>query len=128
MLTPAEELGLSGRAVASRVGKAFAKIPQDDLVALMRQVREESTRRHLIYLRDGQLDTIHVMPCPLTVLPDQLAYIHILTLTLHNALKRLPEMYVQDFAVRELLQLSPAEDEWLWKCRGPGLKHNNPIF
>src|SRR5689334_16303433 len=119
MLTPAEELGLSGLAVASRVGKAFAKIPQRDLVALMRNVREESTRRHLIYLRDGQLDTIHVMPCPLVVLPDQLAYLHILTLTIHNALKRLPEMYIQDLAVRERLQLLPEEDKWLLECWGP---------
>jgi hypothetical protein len=128
MLTPAEELGLSGLALASRVHKAFAAIPQADRAALMRAVREESTRRHLIYLRDGELDTIHVMPCPLVVLPDQLAYLHIASLTLQNAAKRLPEMYLQDPAVRDLLQLTPGEDKWLAECWGPSLRENNPVF
>jgi hypothetical protein len=128
MLTPAEELGLSGLGLATRVRGAFDRIPKAQLVDLLHRIRAEAFRRHLIYLRDGALDTVHVMPCPLTVLPDQLSYIHILSLTLHNALKRLPEMYVQDFAVREILQLSPEEDEWLWKCWGPSLRENNPVF
>jgi hypothetical protein len=128
MLTPAEELGLSGLSLASRVRKAFYQIPEPTLVTLIQSIREESFRRHLIYLRDGEWDTIRVLPCPITVLPDQLAYIHYVSLTVHNALKRLPEMYMQDFAVRDLLRISPEEEEWLWKCWGPSQRENNPIF
>jgi hypothetical protein len=128
MLTPAEEMGLSGLSLASRVRKAFFNIPEPELVALMQAIREESFRRHLIYLRDGQPDTIHVMPCPLTVLPEQLAYIHYVSLTILNALKRLPELYMQDFAVREALRLSPGEEQWLWDCWGPSHRENNPVF
>ena len=62
------------------------------------------------------------------MLPDQLAYIHFVSLTILNALKRLPDLYVQDFAVREVLRLSPEEEEWLWKCWGPSQRENNPIF
>jgi hypothetical protein len=58
------------------------------------------------HLAEGQLDTINVMPCPLTVLPDQLAYIHFTTLTIQNALKRLPELYFQDLRVHDLLHPS----------------------
>src|SRR5262245_35703009 len=101
MLTPAEELGLSGLSLASRVRKAFFQIPESALVELMQRIREEAFRRHLIYLRDGQAEAIHVLPCPITVLPDQLAYIHFVSQTIQNALKRLPELYMQDFAVRE---------------------------
>jgi hypothetical protein len=128
MLTPAEELGLSGLGLASRVRKAFYTIPEADVAALAQRMREEAFRRHLIYLRDGELDTIHVLPCPLTVLPDQLAYTHFVSLTLLNALKRLPDLYMQDFAVREVLRLSPGEEEWLWKCWGPSHRENNPVF
>jgi hypothetical protein len=128
MLTPAEELGLSGLSLASRVRTAFHHIPEPRLKELVERIREESFKRHLIYLRDGETDTIRVLPCPLTVLPDQLTYLHFVSLTIHNALKRLPELYMQDFAVREVLQISPEEEEWLWKSWGPSQRENNPVF
>jgi hypothetical protein len=128
MLTPAEELGLSGLSLASRVRKAFYKIAEPTLVGLLQSIREESLRRHLIYLRDGEWDTIRVLPCPITALPDQLAYIHYISLTVHNALKRLPEIYLQDATVRNLLRISPEEEEWLGKCWGPSHRENNPVF
>ncbi|MBY0527277.1 MAG: hypothetical protein K2R98_28030 [Gemmataceae bacterium] len=128
MLTPAEELGLSGLSLASRLRQAFHRIPEPTLVELIQRIRTEAFKRHLIYLRDGTPEAIHVMPCPITALPDQLAYIHYVSLTIHNALKRLPELYMQDFAVREVLRLTPDEDKWLWDCWGPGQRENNPIF
>jgi hypothetical protein len=128
MLTPAEELGLSGLSLASRVRKAFYRIPETQLIEMIQQIREEAFRRHLIYLREGELDTIRVLPCPITVLPDQLAYIHFVSVTIQNALKRLPELYMQDFAVREVLQVTQEEEEWLWKCWGPSQRDNNPVF
>src|SRR5437879_2737899 len=115
MLTPAEELGLSGLSLASRVRKAFYQIPEATLVTVIQRIREEAFRRHLIYLRDGELDAICVLPCPITVLPNQLAYIHYVALTIHNALKRFPELYLQDFAIRDLLRISPEEEQWLWE-------------
>lgn len=128
MLTPAEELGLSGLSLASQVRKAFYKIPEPALIALMHRIRDEAFKRHLIYLRNGELDTICVFPCPITVLPDQLSYIHSVSLTILNALKRLPELYMQDFGVREILRLSPDEDKWLWDAWGPSQRENNPVF
>src|SRR5438309_1372573 len=113
MLTPAEELGLSGLSLASRVRRAFYRIPEPVLVERMRQIHAESLRRHAVYLRDGEPDAVHIMPLPVTALPDQVAYIHVVTLAIHNALKRLPELYFQDLAVREVLRLTPEEDRWL---------------
>jgi hypothetical protein len=128
MLTPAEELGLSGLSLTSQVRKAFNQIPAAQLVELLGRIAEEASRRHLIYLRDGELETIRVLPCPLTVLPDQLAYIHYATLTIHNALKRLPELYLQDFTVRDILKLPSEEERWLWECWGPSQREHNPVF
>ena len=90
--------------------------------------RTAAISRHLVYLRDGAVEPIRVLPAPITVLPDQLAYIHHVTLTMQNALKRLPELYLQDFAVREILRLPDAEEHWLWECWGPSQDENNPVF
>jgi hypothetical protein len=128
MLTPAEELGLSGLSLASRVRKAFYGIPEPRLVQLLQSIREESFRRHLIYLRDSELDTVPLFACPLTALPEQIAYVHFVTQTIQNALKRLPEIYLADPTARELLRISPEEERWLLDCWGPSHRENNPIF
>ena len=118
MLTPAEEMGLSGLRLASRVRKAFQQISEPALIELMERIRDQSLRRHLVYLRDGEAEIIRIMPCPVTVLPEQLAYIHYVSQTILNALKRLPELYFQDAAVQEVLRLPPAEEKWLADCWG----------
>jgi hypothetical protein len=128
MLTPAEELGLSGLSLASRVRTAFHKIPGPTVVRLMQRVREEARRRHLVYLRDGQMDVIHVLPCPLTALPEQIAYVHSVSLTIHNALKRLPDVYQNDPAARDILRLTPPEEEWLTAFWGQSQREHTPIF
>ena len=56
----------------------------------MEDLREGALARHMVYFHDGEIEPIRVLPLPLTVLPDQLAYIHHVTLTVQNALKRLP--------------------------------------
>ena len=128
MLTLADEAGLSGFLLASRVRHAFLSLPPEEAARLLADVREESARRHLVYLREGRRELIQLFPCPLTALPDQLSYLHFVTLTLQNALKRLPELYFQDFEVREILRVTAEEEEWLWQCWGPSQRDNNPVF
>src|SRR5687767_2196332 len=76
MLTPAEELGLSGLNLASRVRKAFFRMTEPRLVKLSERVRELSRQRRLFYLRDGQEEVIHTMLMPVTLLPEQMGYLH----------------------------------------------------
>jgi hypothetical protein len=128
MLTPAEEMGLSGLGMASRVRKALYQISEADLAELIGRMEAEALRRGLVYFRDGNAEPIRILPCPVLALPDQRSYIHFVSITILNALKRLPELYLQDFAVREVLRLTPEEEEWLWKCWGPSHKENNPVF
>jgi hypothetical protein len=128
MLTPAEELGLAGLNLASRVRKAFFRITEARLVKLSERIRELSRQRRVLYLRDGQEEVIHTMLLPITMLPEQLGYLHYVSLTIQNALKRLPELYIQDALVREVLRISAEEEAWLWECWGPSQIENNPIF
>jgi hypothetical protein len=128
MLTPAEELGLSGMILAGRVRKAFDAIPEEGLRELFQRLEEEALRRHLIYVRDGQNEAIRILARPLTVLPEQLVYIHSVSATILNALKRLPELYLKSAAIRHRLQLDPAEDAWLRDCAVPGARESDPVF
>lgn len=128
MLTPAEELGLSGMNLALRVRKAINRLPEAEIIRMLARVREESARRHLVYLRDGEEETINVLACPVTMLPDQLAYIHAVSLTMERALKRLATLYWKDPDVREALRLPPAEEEWLSGCRGKSHEESDPVF
>ncbi len=128
MITPAEELGLSGLALAGRVRRAFHALPDLEVTALIRRIREESIRRNLVYLRDGAVEPIRVLPCPLTVLPNQLSYIQYASLTILNALKRLPEIYLEDAAARDLLRLAPEEEAWFLDCWSASHRENNPVF
>ena len=73
MLTPAEEIGLSGMNLAARVRQAFFTLDQSTLARLLERVREESTRRHVVYMREGASETIRLLPCPVTAMPDQMS-------------------------------------------------------
>lgn len=128
MLTPAEALGLQGLRLASRVRRAFYRIPPSGLAGLIGRIDAAATERRLVYARDGEIEAVRLLPCPLTVLPDQLAYVHLVSVTIQNALGRLPEIYAADPAVREILRIPPEEEEWLWQCWGPSHETSNPIF
>jgi hypothetical protein len=128
MLTPAEELGLSGQRLDGRVASAFRKITDSQILEISGRMTEEALRRHLIYLRDGAQEAIRIMPRPLTILPDQIAYIHSVSLTILNALKILPDLYLQDADVREVLQLGPEEEAWFHTCDATSRDDSDPVF
>ena len=75
VLTPAEELGLSGLHLDARVRQAFYAMSSETILELSAKMTEEAGRRHLLYLREGEPEVIHIMLRPIAVMPDQLAYL-----------------------------------------------------
>jgi hypothetical protein len=128
MHTPAEEVGLMGLRLATRVQQALDRIPPDQLIDLMRSIHSTATDRHLCYQREGVTETLRLLPCPLTVRPDQLGYTHYVTETLLNCIKRLPDLYFDLPEVREILRVTPVEEEWLRDCWTPAHREANPVF
>jgi hypothetical protein len=110
------------------VRKVFYALPPNDLANLVTRVHQEAWNRRLVYERDGQVETIRVLLRPSAAMPDQLAYLHFVSLTLLNALKRLPEMYLADAEIRRIVPLSEEEQSWLADCWGPSQRENNPVF
>jgi hypothetical protein len=79
MLTPAEEVGLAGQRLASRVQRALDAIPPDEMRELIQSIHALATDRHLYYQREGLTETIRLLPCPVTLRQDQVAYLHYTT-------------------------------------------------
>ena len=129
ILTPAEELGLSGLSLDSRVRKAFYALPPATIVDLWEQMNAGAKARNLVYFHEkGDPETIRIMLRPIGVMPDQIAYLHYVSLTIVNALKRMPDLYLQDFNVRSIVPLTPPEEKWLWDSWGPGHRELNPVL
>ncbi len=128
MLTPAEKLGLSGMALANRVKLALHKLPDASVREMVAEIEHEAKKHQLWYLRDGEVDVIRLLACPLTALPEQLAYVHSVSLTLHRALKRLPDLYLRDPRIRDILRVPAEEEAWILGCWGKAHHEDNPVF
>lgn len=127
-LSPAEERGLIGLSLESHMRNTFFAIPPDKIIELSHQVVEEAFKRKLIYVRGGHQEAVPVMLRPIAVMPDQMAYLHFVSLTLINVIKRLPDLYIQDFSIRQIAPLTPPEEKWLWDTWGPSHREQNPVF
>jgi hypothetical protein len=128
MYSPAEEVGLLGMRLASRVQNAFDRIPNAAAIELMLAIRRAAEERHLAYQRDGVTEIIRLLPVPLTLRPDQLGYTHYVSQTIINCIKRLPDLYFEVPEIREILRLTPGEEEWLRDCWTPAHREANPVF
>jgi hypothetical protein len=126
--SPAEAIGLSDRALDALVQAALARISPRALKRLDTALHAEAERGRLTYLRDGEPETVRVFPYPIVVVPEQVQYVHAVTLAVQNALKRIIEFYRGDAGVRALLPLTAGEERWLWECLGPSLHESNPVF
>jgi hypothetical protein len=126
--SPAEAIGLSDRGLDALVQAALARISPRALKRLSAALQVQADRGRLTYLRDGEPETVRIFPYPIVVVPEQVRYVHAVTLAVQNALKRLVEFYRGDAGVRALLPLTPGEERWLWDCVGPGLQISNPVF
>ena len=126
--SPVETMGLQGPRVAARVRQALYHVSAAELAHAHARIRDGSVARNLDYFHDGARETIRVLPCPIAMLPEEIAYLHRVTRTLHHALLRMPELYLTDPQVRELLRLTPDEEAWLRDCWTDAQRERNPVF
>jgi hypothetical protein len=127
MLTPVQETGKAGEQLTARVQQAMHRIPEAEMRLLLKEIDSRARAERLVYLRDDVEDTIRLLATPITALPDQLAYVRAATLTLHGALKRLPELYFSDPDVRAILALPEREEEWLRRYWTPAVSEQNTV-
>jgi hypothetical protein len=127
VLTPVQETGLAGARLAARVQQAMHRIPEPELRVLLGEIDRRARAERLIYLRDEVEETVRLLATPIAALPDQLAYVRAVTLALHGALKRLPELYFSDPDVRAILALPSREEAWLRRYWTPAVSEQNTV-
>lgn len=114
----ADERGLRGVSLDLYLRQIFAALPAETIHDLARTVHDEALRRELTYWREGEVEVINVMLRPVAVFSEQLNYFHYVSQTLLGALKRMPELYLKDFQMREVVPLAEGEAKWLWDTWG----------
>ena len=127
MLTPVQETGLAAARLAAHVQEAMHRLPEPELRALLGEIESRARANHLVYVRDDVEETIRLLATPIAALPDQLAYVRAVTLALHGALKRLPELYFEDPDVRAILTLPANEEAWLRRYWTPAVSEQNTV-
>ncbi|HET9037158.1 MAG TPA: hypothetical protein VFN45_13170 [Myxococcaceae bacterium] len=128
MHTPAEEIGLVNRRVAARLRAALLGVAPERMREVLRGIREDARAAMLLYLHAGRATEVSILPAPLTVLPEQLRYLHATALTLHEATQRMLSLWLADANVRRALPVSHAEESWIRTCWGPAHARANPVF
>ncbi|MGZ6070727.1 MAG: hypothetical protein ACXWK8_05885 [Myxococcaceae bacterium] len=128
MRMPAEELGLLSRQVGGRVRSALLGIAPERMRDVVRRIGEDAHAARLIYLHHGCAEAVSILPAPLTVLPEQEAYLHTTALTLHDATRRLLELWLVDPDVRSALPVPHGDEDWIRHCWTPLHARSNPVF
>lgn len=128
MLSPTEELGLSAKTLDTRVRRAVSHISAATLLQLERTLSADAWANAVVYERNGVTEAVRIMLRPLVVMPEQVAYLHHVCSRITDALRRLPDLYLSDPKVREVLPIGEEEDAFLREVWGPQHSRLNPIF
>jgi hypothetical protein len=123
-----DERGLHGASLDLYVRQIFASLSPDQIRDLSRQIYETALRKELVYYRDGKIEVINVLMRPLAMFSEQLNYFRYVSQTLLGALKRMPELYLKDFQVREIVPLDESESKWLWDTWGASHNQFHTVF
>ncbi|MGB8644691.1 MAG: hypothetical protein WCF84_05605 [Anaerolineae bacterium] len=127
-ITTADLYGLRGVSLDSDIRRIFASLSPERVRQVAQAVHAEAARREMVYMRDGQLEVINIMLRPVGVFAEQLNYFHYVSLTLLGALKRMPELYLKDFKIREVVPLLEGEARWLWDTWGASHNQFHTVF
>ncbi|MDH4313331.1 MAG: carboxypeptidase M32 [Gammaproteobacteria bacterium] len=119
---------MSAKTLDTRVRRAAAQISAASLAQLERTLGADAWANAVVYEREGVTETVRVMLRPLVVMPEQVAYLHHVCSRITDALRRLPDLYLSDPAVRALLPIASDEEEFLREIWGPDHSRLNPVY
>ncbi|MGH6734780.1 MAG: carboxypeptidase M32 [Methyloceanibacter sp.] len=113
ILSPAEALGLSGATLEARIRRAANHVSDATFARIAERLRADAIANEMIYEHEGVQEPVRLMLRPLLVMQEQLSYVHHVCLQLIEALKRLPDLYLQDETIRRIVAVTPDEERWV---------------
>ena len=111
VLSPAESLGLSGATLEGRVRRAAHHVADPTFARISERLKADAFANGMIYEHDGVPEAIRVMLRPLLGMSEQFDYVHYVCLRLIEALKILPQLYLDDENIRKIIAISPDPNE-----------------
>ena len=112
VLSPAEALGLSGATLEARIRRAANHVTDATFARIDERLRADARTNQMVYVHEGVEEPIRLMLRPLLVMQEQLSYVHHVCLQLIEALKRLPDLYLEDERIRAIVAITPDEERW----------------
>ncbi len=128
VLSPAESLGLSGATLEGRVRRAATHVADPTFARIAERLKADAFANGMIYEHNGEREAIRVMLRPLLAMNEQLDYVHYVCLRLTEALKILPQLYLDDEKIRKTIAISPDEESWLRQSWTADHLRSNPIY
>jgi carboxypeptidase Taq len=128
MLSPAESLGLAGAALDGRLKQAIHDVSDATLGRVAERLRADAVANDVYYEHEGNREAVRIMLRPLFLMPEQLSYVHHVCLTLTEALKRLPDLWLGDAEVRRIVAITDGEQQWLRDVWTPQHQRLNPVY
>ena len=127
-LSAADERGLKGLSLDSRLRRAFFDLPASTIWELAEAMPVQARQAGLTYWRDGQEEVINILLRPTGILAEQMNYFHTVSVTLLETLKRIPDMYLDNPLVRDVVPLQPEEEAWLRDLWTPAHRNGHCVF
>ena len=128
VLSHAEALGLSGATLEGRIRRATHHVADATFARIAERLRIDAWDNQMIYERDGVDEAVRIMLRPLLVMPEQLSYVHHVCLQMTEALRRLPQLYLDDPHIRRILAINPDEERWFRDTWTPAHNTYNSIY
>lgn len=128
ILTAADERGLKALSLDSRLRRAFFELSANMIWELADEVPNVARKHGMTYYHEGREETINMLLRPTGVLAEQMNYFHTVSITLLEALKRVPDLYLENQSVREVVPLLPEEDAWLHELWTPAHRNSHCVF
>lgn len=128
ILTAADERGLKALSLDSRLRRAFYSLSASMIWELADAVPPIARKHGMTYFHEGREETINMLLRPTGVLAEQMNYFHTVSITLLEALKRVPDLYLENASVREVVPLLPEEDAWLRELWTPAHRNSHCVF
>ena len=112
ILSPAEALGLSGATLEARIRRAANHVSDATFARIASRLLQDARANEMVYEHQGVQEPVRLMLRPRLVMQEQLSYVHHVCLQLIEALKRLPDLYLQDERIRKIVAITTDEGRW----------------
>lgn len=117
------------KAIQERLNEVFLKLPKPVVRQLFDKLKEESLKRGMVvYNEKGEPRIVNVRVRPWLITKEQKRFFHRVCLDMKDALQRVANIYYNEPKSREILTLTPREEEWFFDIYRSGAQDPQTVF